>query len=662
MSGVRNLRAMFEQKGDSVPDRGRSPGPGGFASPSPSASPRPLSKVRTSFVAIEKDGRIGLRREPSRDSETVSSRRFSNETDTSIPLPISERPDVFSENMASTVASFKTNLSHEPIPESPRQETPVKFSPKKAFKSHPVEPNANPDKVTDKEEPQTKMLSGDPTESSAARLGGTILNGGISDALNGTPSTAVKAKAPGASKPAPKPAAPVSTAKTATRPPKSPLPTKAPSGKEPPKTAASAANPKKVTATKTAAAKPPAIDLPPSGTGFVKPKPKSPTRPVKLPSSLTTHTASSAQKHGAGNTAPAPAPRRSLSRASGTTSTKTLKHKPSNANVGRSRPSLGPPPKPAGQEQPGSKKEAQVDEGFLARMMRPTASSAKKTSDKAPVTPPRKQNAPIKKLDTRDVEKNASKVAAKLQASSTQVKATKNGVKPAVTKEQPTPKVIVPAAQTKTAKSPIEKAKLSTDTVEAPAVNQKAEAKIVAKEDSAIVAQEEVADDNTESVETSTDIPATPEIVLNDEPEAAEIQPVAEPAIATEVDETESAASVPAVSEDPLKVEDIEETVQEEQEVQEPSHQLESAAPAVEVSEQNIPEVKDVISAEEPVVEVEQTADEPLGSEETVASVETTASDEAKTESSTTIEISHNDATKDHIDEVAIKDATAVAL
>lgn len=30
MSGVRNLRAMFEQKGDTLPDRGRSPGPGGF--------------------------------------------------------------------------------------------------------------------------------------------------------------------------------------------------------------------------------------------------------------------------------------------------------------------------------------------------------------------------------------------------------------------------------------------------------------------------------------------------------------------------------------------------------------------------------------------------------------------------------------------------------
>ncbi|KAH8162224.1 hypothetical protein CIB48_g6031 [Xylaria polymorpha] len=658
MSGVRNLRAMFEQKGDTLPDRGRSPGPGGFASPSPSASPRPLSKVRTSFVAIEKDGRIGLRREPSRDSETVSSRRFSNETDTSIPLPISEKPDVFSDNMASTVASFKTNLSHEPIPESPRQETPVKFSPKKALKSHPLEPNANPDKVTDKEEPQTKMLSGDPTESSAARLGGTILNGGISDALNGTPSTTVKAKAPSASKPAPKPAAPVSTAKTATKPLKSPLPAKAPAGKEPTKTAASSANPKKVTATKTAAAKPPAIDLPPSGTGFVKPKPKSPTRPVKLPSSLTTHTASSAQKHGAGNTAPAPAPRRSLSRASGnaqhlsvnptlhrstsrnslsttgTTTAKTIKHKPSNVNVGRSRPSLGPPPKPAGQEQP----------------------------EKAPTTPPRKQNAPVKKPDTRDVEKNASKVAAKIQASSTQVKTTKNGVKPAATKEQPAPKVIVPAAQAKTDKAAIEKAKVSTDTVKAPVVNQKAEAKTVAKDDSAIVTQEETADDNTETVETSTDIAATPEIALEDEPEAAEIQPVVEPVTTAEVDETEPAASVPAVSEDPLKVEDVEETVPETQEVQEPSHQLESTTPAVEVSQQDIPDVKDLISAEGPVVEVEQTVDEPLGPEETVASVEKTAGDEAKTESSTTIDISHDDTTKDHIDEVTIKDVTAVAL
>ncbi|KAI1756804.1 hypothetical protein F4782DRAFT_484209 [Xylaria castorea] len=585
--------------------------------------------------------------------------------------------------MASTIASFKTNLAHEAIPESPRQDTPVKFSPKKEFKSPPLEPNANPDKVTDEEEPRTKMLTSNPTESSATRLGGTILNGGISDALNGTPSTTAKAKAPGASKPASKTVAPVSTAKTATRAPRSPLPSKAPGGKEPTKAAVSSTNPKKPTATKTAASKPPAIDLPASGTGFVKPKPKSPTRPVKLPSSLTTHTASSVQKTGAANAAPAP--RRSLSRASGnaqhlsvnptthrspsrnsvsttgTTAAKTLKHKPSNLNVGRSRPSLGPPPKPAGKEQPASKKEVQVDEGFLARMMRPTASSAKKTSDKTPVSPPRKQSAPIKKMDTKEVENPAKKAAAKTQASSTHAKTIKNNVKPVAAKEQPTAKEIAPAVvEAETAEAAIEKAKQSTDIVEAPVVNEKAEAEAetAAKDDDTIVEQEETADDNTETAATSTDIAAAAEIPLSDESEATEVQPVSEPTTSAEVDGTEPVASVPAVSEDPLKVEDIEDTVQE---AQEPSHELQSTESAVEASQNDVPEAKDLISTEEPAVEVAQTIDEPLRPEETVADVKETA-EEAETEAPTTVDITHDDPTEDHIDEAAIKDAAAAAL
>ncbi|KAI0474859.1 hypothetical protein F4859DRAFT_81176 [Xylaria cf. heliscus] len=642
MSGVRNLRAMFEQKGDSLPDRGRSPGPGGFASPSPSASPRPLSKVRTSFVAIEKDGRIGLRREPSQDSETVSSRRFSNETDTSTAQPASEKSDGFSNNMASTIASFKTNLSHEAIPESPRQDTPVKLSPKKEHKSPPLEPNANPDKVTDEEEPHTKMLPSEPTKSSAARLGGTVLNGGIGDALNGAATNTAKAKAPVASKLAPKVAAPISTAKTTTKAPKSPLPTKAPNGKEPTKAASASANPKAPvakTAVSKPAPKPAALELPPSGTGFVKPKPKSPTRPVKLPASLTTHTTSSSQKHGTGN--PAPAPKRSVSRSlsrasgnaqhlsvnptlhrspsrnsvsatTGTTTAKTLKHKPSNANIGRSRPSLGPPPKPAAKEQAAQKKEAQVDEGFLARMMRPTASSAKKTSEKAPITPPRKQSAPAKKPDTKDAEKNAKKVAAKLQASSTQAKAVKNSVKTVATKEQHTAK----------------------EAAKAPVVKQD-EAEAAVKENSAIAVQEE----------TSTDITASTETLPNDEPEAAEVQ------TATEVDGTESVASVP--------VEDIEDTVQE---AQEPSPRLQSTVPAVEVSQEEIPEAKDILPAEEPVIEVEQTVEASLRPEETVADVGEMGGEAGKIEASTTVGIAHVETVEDRIDEAAVRDAAAAAL
>ncbi|KAG6017761.1 hypothetical protein E4U54_003583 [Claviceps lovelessii] len=83
MSQVKNLRAMFENKGDSSPpDRGRSPGvplsKKQDDGTSQGGSPRPLSKVRTNFVAVEKDGRIGLKREESGDSKTFPRRPCSD--------------------------------------------------------------------------------------------------------------------------------------------------------------------------------------------------------------------------------------------------------------------------------------------------------------------------------------------------------------------------------------------------------------------------------------------------------------------------------------------------------------------------------------------------------------------------------------------------------
>lgn len=61
-----------------------------------------------------------------------------------------------------------------------------------------------------------------------------------------------------------------------------------------------------------------------------------------------------------------------------------------------------------------------MDESFLARMMRPTQSSASKTTDKVPVTPPRKtasSKAPAKHVAGTDVSASAKKVAARIQAS-----------------------------------------------------------------------------------------------------------------------------------------------------------------------------------------------------------------------------------------------------
>ncbi|KAI8629781.1 hypothetical protein F5Y19DRAFT_464457 [Xylariaceae sp. FL1651] len=622
MSGVRNLRAMFEQRGENnPPDRGRSPGPGGIVSPSPSASPRPLSKVRTSFVAVEKDGRIGLKREPSGDS-----------TNTTTPQPLSERTDVFTDNMAKNASSFKMNLSHEAIPESPRQDTPVKLSPKKDVKT------------SHEEEPHAKMLPSNPAESSAARLGGTVLNEGI----------ATKTKASSTTKPAAKTTAPISTAKTTTRAPKSPMMAKASGAKEPTKSSSLAAtssiNPKKTTATKTAALKPTPIDLPSSGTGFVKPKPKSPTRPVKLPSSLLTHTAASAQKLGTSNATPAP--RQSLSRASGNAqhlsvnstahrspTAKTLRHKAS--NVGRSR-----------KDQSNTKKDSQVDEGFLARMMRPTQSSSSKTSDKAPVTPPRKEN----------MEKNAKRVAAKIQASSTKAKTAKDTVK-SVVKEQPTAKEIAPAvSQAETAEAAIEEAKLSSDTAEAPVVEeQKMETEASAEAIAAVVAQEETAEDIVETAKISVDTAITP-LVEKSEAEAAVVEPtttasVEEDRVEPKEEEVqEPAASIPVVCEDPQKVEDIEDTVQETQGT---AHQPEPIEVVAEVTQsQEVPKISEPTteSTEEPAAEARETTANETVADGSTADTDETAVEEVNAEAPKTIDAPLDGAVDTHTTEESPKD------
>lgn len=120
---------------------------------------------------------------------------------------------------------------------------------------------------------------------------------------------------------------------------------------------------------------------------FGKPRPKSPTRPVRLPPHLIAPTASYAAKHEDG------------------TVPQTLTRRPS--TIARERPATlkpaAPARKPAGRlslgplslgpqlpKRPDSRQSIKgPDEGFLARMMRPTASSASKTHDKVN-SPPRR--------------------------------------------------------------------------------------------------------------------------------------------------------------------------------------------------------------------------------------------------------------------------------
>lgn len=117
--------------------------------------------------------------------------------------------------------------------------------------------------------------------------------------------------------------------------------------------------------------------------GFVKPRPKSPTRPVKLPAHLVAPTASSAAKYG--NTSAQP--EKTLTRRSSTISNASNFARSAQGGVAR-RPSTRPPTtqqnrRPAVSPSNTPPVPRVPDDSFLARMMRPTASSASKVRDGA---------------------------------------------------------------------------------------------------------------------------------------------------------------------------------------------------------------------------------------------------------------------------------------
>ncbi|KAF4422050.1 hypothetical protein F53441_14324 [Fusarium austroafricanum] len=440
MSQVKNLRAMFENKGDtSPPDRGRSSGAStpvqGTAASGTESPVRPLSKVRTNFVAIEKDGRIGLRRDPSHES-SVSRRRLSMDTDAESVSTVPDKPFASLEDAPRASKPF----FQEAIPESPRHPIDPPKTPTEQIGAVTDEPSVNPDKTVDNEEPSPSLLPAEPVTAEPVKAEPVTVEPVTASpkkenkppsppaAVNGksktetpkesaltepAPTTTAKASAPKKTtttrpstistktpntKPLAKsPSATKPSTSTTHKPESKPAPKTALVAKETklaPRTTPIAARP--AAAAATASKKPQPLKPTPSDTGFVKPKPKSPTKPVHLPASLMAPTASSGAKTGrqvrpSASSQNLSVPARPASRASvtgtGPSTGKSVKRQPS--NVGRSRPSLGPPPKKAADSaQP--KKEAPVDESFLARMMRPTQASAQKTTEKVPITPPRK--------------------------------------------------------------------------------------------------------------------------------------------------------------------------------------------------------------------------------------------------------------------------------
>ncbi|KAL2755708.1 hypothetical protein ACRALDRAFT_1076785 [Sodiomyces alcalophilus JCM 7366] len=444
MSQVKNLRAMFEQKNDSSPpdnsvgtDRGRSPA-GSATGGTDTPTPRPLSKVRSNFIAIEKDGRVGLRRDPSNDSaRSQSQRRLSSNT----------------EEGSVSAHSEKANMAPETIPESPRQlESNPPAPAASVTNGHDApklgavtdKPGLNPDKHVDTKTPNPTLRpasSADkPPSKPLAPIGESGANAAKTTRLNKTaPRAANKQPAKPqttATKPPGKAAArtPTSVAKSTsgthaaktTREPvkksteKPTATTKTTTGTTGARsTFTRSTTPASATKTGKRATPAPVQVSPGSGTGFVKPKVKSPTRPVNLPSSLMAPTAASSSKVREGGRDSLPGSGRSLSRASASTVSTSTPNKTirrQRSTISHLRPSVGPPPKKSHADHPVTHKDREVDESFLARMMRPTQSSNSKVTDKVPVTPPRRgntRNTPGSARGTTSASASGKKMAAK---------------------------------------------------------------------------------------------------------------------------------------------------------------------------------------------------------------------------------------------------------
>lgn len=365
---------------------------------------------------------MGLQRNPSDESSISRGRRLSNDTEAESTSTFPEKPIMAP--LEDVTRSARKPFLAEPIPESPRQPDEVG---KKLFTDAGAvsdKPSTNPDKQVDEEESSPALLPAEPAEKPQPSKSSTETPPAAGGA-NGKPKAekakdvaraagaAAKAPATAVKKATTKPST-ISTKSTTQPPARSPATTapKKTETRQPAKPSERAAAKKETStvsrasaaATKSAASgatkRPQPIKIgEKSDTGFVKPKPKSPTKPVNLPSSLMAHTASSVSK---GNAPPRQtlsrqagnlnAPGRPQSRASTSTApapAKTVRRRPS--NISHPRPSIGPPPKKATQQEGSTAKRADnVDEGFLARMMRPTQASSSKTSEKAPLTPPRR--------------------------------------------------------------------------------------------------------------------------------------------------------------------------------------------------------------------------------------------------------------------------------
>ncbi|EKG15425.1 hypothetical protein MPH_07349, partial [Macrophomina phaseolina MS6] len=235
------------------------------------------------------------------------------------------------------------------------------------------------------------------------------------------PAQAEESKPSGAKSPAPPhtPTSPIASPKSATSKSSAQAPAKRTSRTSLKSATSSAAKPRATSRPAAEKKKETAHTTPP----FTKPRPKSPTRPAKLPSHLTQPTAASAAKRDAEKAEekkPAARPKTTTPRApavaSKTTAAAASKTASDATKRAGSRPSLpaqGAAKRPESRTSRPSVGARAPDDSFLARMMRPTAASASKShekKDEVVKSPPRRT------VSTKTKQTNGAGVASKAKA------------------------------------------------------------------------------------------------------------------------------------------------------------------------------------------------------------------------------------------------------
>ncbi|QKX53759.1 uncharacterized protein TRUGW13939_00839 [Talaromyces rugulosus] len=602
--GVRSLLAKFENSNSSnnnennannnsdisPPSRGR---PSGDSDDN--ASNRPLSKVRASFVSVERNGQgsptpgllrrtdsYGTDKDWSQRSATVSP---STQLETASITSLGTSP----QKIRTPLASFPRNEASEASESRPVPAVKEAPKPSTAPKADTAKPLGH--KTTTK--PADKPVDSATNKHLAPTR--TIKKSASAVAISKDASTTNPTAKPVSTKEK-KPPVPTSRTTTASSRTTAQLDKPAATRPTAARNAAIAPRPER--------ANTPSRDTARTSTAQASPRTKaatrSPTRPVRLPASLVTPTAASSAKTGSLARSQSHANLKSSPKIA---SPKTLSRKPSTLRPDVSRLAAHAiPDRPKSRVSNTSSRSGQED-GFLARMMRPTASSASKTQDRVePRSPPKLASAAkiarkndavpqAPKLATEKlrssvsepvsaaVEPKVAKVAAKMD---TVVEVASPKSKPDVAKPEPVAEVISVVPEPFVAESP----KIA---VEAPPAAVPATDKPV--EDIAV--EKKPVDEKTEKkVENQTE--------EQTEEKPAEEHPVEEKPV------EENPVEEKPVEEKPVEEKAVGTKQVEEKPVEEPSLDIaKDSTPEADAS----PEVKD--QPEEPVPEVKVVQEEP---------------------------------------------------